>query len=63
MRRAGAILKNEQAMNIERRVPPNAPIAEMAVLGGVVLENAALDLVRDILTADSFYQPLASGVD
>jgi replicative DNA helicase len=43
--------------NLERRVPPHSAEAEMAVLGGVLFRNEALDQVRDLLEADDFYQP------
>ncbi|MHA1568311.1 MAG: replicative DNA helicase, partial [Alphaproteobacteria bacterium] len=43
--------------NLERRVPPNSPEAEMAVLGGVLLRNDSLDQVRDLLNPEDFYQP------
>ena len=42
--------------NLERKVPPNSPEAEMAVLGGILLRNQALDQVRDILDPQDFYQ-------
>lgn len=37
------------------RVPPNDLQAERAVLGGILLQNDALNVVLDILTADDFY--------
>jgi replicative DNA helicase len=37
------------------RVPPNDLEAERAVLGGILLENAALNVVLEILEADDFY--------
>ncbi len=37
------------------RVPPHSLEAERAVLGGVLLENNALNTVTQILTADDFY--------
>ncbi|GAB4199080.1 MAG: replicative DNA helicase [Sandaracinaceae bacterium] len=37
------------------RVPPHALEAERAVLGGILLENNALNTVLQILTADDFY--------
>jgi replicative DNA helicase len=40
-----------------RRTPPYSAEAEMAVLGGVLLRNEALDLVRDLLDVDDFHQP------
>src|SRR5687768_7890118 len=39
----------------EGRVPPNALDAERAVLGGVLLDNDALNVVTEILGADDFY--------
>lgn len=41
---------------MSERVPPNDMAAERAVLGGVLLENAALDIVLEIgLSASDFY--------
>lgn len=37
------------------RVPPNAREAEKAVLGGVLLENDAMNVVMETLGADDFY--------
>lgn len=37
------------------RVPPNALEAERAVLGGVLLENDAMNLVGPLLAAEDFY--------
>jgi replicative DNA helicase len=37
------------------RVPPHSLDAERAVLGGILLENAALNLVTQFLTAEDFY--------
>lgn len=42
---------------IERRVPPNSQTAEIAVLGGVLLDQDSLDLVIDILQVEDFYAP------
>ena len=44
-------------LNLSRRVPPNSVEAEIAVLGGILLSNEALDLVRDILKPEDFYTP------
>lgn len=41
--------------NLERRVPPHSLEAEMAVLGGILLRNEALDQVRDLLAPEDFY--------
>lgn len=41
----------------ERRTPPHSLEAEMAVLGGALLRNEALDEVRDLLESEDFYQP------
>lgn len=43
--------------NLDRQVPPNSLEAEMAVLGGVLLRNEALDQVRDLIDPEDFYQP------
>ncbi len=37
------------------RVPPNALDAERAVLGGILLENDAMNVVLEILTREDFY--------
>ncbi len=38
------------------RVPPHSEEAEQAVLGGLMLDNAAWDRVADRITADDFYR-------
>lgn len=38
-------------------VPPQAPEAEMAVLGAVMLDNQALLSVREVMGSDDFYAP------
>ena len=43
------------------RVPPHDLDAERAVLGGILLDNAALSTVESVLTAGDFYHP-AHGV-
>ena len=37
------------------RVPPNALEAERAVLGGILLENDAMNVVTEILDPEDFY--------
>jgi replicative DNA helicase len=37
------------------RVPPHSLDAERAVLGGILLENGALNLVTQILSPDDYY--------
>jgi replicative DNA helicase len=39
-----------------RRVPPQSLEAEESVLGGVLLENGALDRVVELLKPDDFYR-------
>jgi replicative DNA helicase len=39
-----------------RRVPPQSLDAEQSVLGGILLDNAALDRLAEILHADDFYR-------
>ncbi len=39
-----------------RRVPPQNLEAESSILGGILLENEAIDRVLEILTSDSFYR-------
>jgi replicative DNA helicase len=38
------------------KVPPHSLEAEAAVLGGVLLDNSALDRVAELLSADDFYR-------
>lgn len=38
------------------KLPPNSVEAEQSVIGGLLLENEALDKIADILTASDFYQ-------
>jgi hypothetical protein len=38
-----------------RRVPPQSLEAEESVLGGVMLDNTALDRVVELLQPDDFY--------
>ena len=38
------------------KLPPHSIEAEQSVIGGLLLENEALDKVADILTAEDFYQ-------
>lgn len=38
------------------KLPPHSIEAEQSVIGGLLLENEALDKVADILSADDFYQ-------
>src|SRR5947209_3786794 len=39
-----------------RRLPPQSLEAEEAVLGGILLDNAALDRVTELVQADDFYR-------
>src|SRR5262245_66130289 len=39
-----------------RRVPPQSLEAEESVLGGIMLDNAALDRVVDLVQVDDFYR-------
>jgi replicative DNA helicase len=39
-----------------RRVPPQSPEAEESVLGGIMLDNTALDRVIELLQPDDFYR-------
>ena len=43
-------------MNADNRLPPQDMEAEMSVLGGVLLENEALNKVLELLTAEDFYR-------
>ena len=38
------------------KIPPHSVEAEQSVIGGLLLENEALDKVADILTANDFYR-------
>ena len=38
------------------KIPPHSVDAEQSVLGGLLLENDALDKVADILSAQDFYR-------
>jgi replicative DNA helicase len=38
------------------KLPPHSIEAEQSVIGGLLLENEALDKIADILTAEDFYQ-------
>ena len=38
------------------KIPPHSVEAEQSVIGGLLLENEALDKVADILTAKDFYR-------
>lgn len=39
------------------RIPPQNLEAEQSVLGGLMLDSAALDQVEDLISADDFYKP------
>src|SRR5207237_6565210 len=39
-----------------RRVPPQSLEAEESVLGGIMLDNTALDRVADLVRVDDFYR-------
>jgi replicative DNA helicase len=39
-----------------RRVPPQSVDAEQSVLGGILLDNTALDRLAEVLQADDFYR-------
>lgn len=47
--------KEERAPSPEGRVPPNSLEAERAVLGGVLLSNASLNTVIEMIGDDDFY--------
>lgn len=49
--------RNQRPLDVERRTPPHNQEAEMAVLGGVLLRNEALDLVAPLLSESAFYTP------
>jgi len=37
------------------RIPPHSLDAERAVLGGLLLQNSAIDVVLEIIKSDDFY--------
>ena len=39
-----------------RRLPPQSLDAEESVLGGILLDNAALDRVTELVRVDDFYR-------
>src|SRR5262249_1797258 len=39
-----------------RRVPPQSVEAEQSVLGGILLDNTALDRLAEVLQPDDFYR-------
>jgi len=43
-------------MTTDRQLPPQSIEAEMSVLGGIFIENAAIDTAHGILTPDDFYR-------
>ena len=38
------------------KIPPHSVEAEQSVIGGLLLQNEALDKIADILTAQDFYR-------
>lgn len=49
-------MKERQMMHNLDRVPPQDIEAEQAILGAVILEGEALEIVREILLAEDFYR-------
>lgn len=47
----------EIARQAEGRVPPHSDEAEISVLGGMLLEETAVDRAVEILSSEDFYQP------
>ena len=43
-------------MEMDRFIPPQSNEAEMSVLGGIFLENKAIDTVHEFLISDDFYR-------
>jgi len=39
-----------------RKLPPQSIEAEMSILGGILLDNEAINRVLDILVPDDFYR-------
>lgn len=50
-------LRRQAEEDLVRNVPPHSVEAEQAVLGGILLDSAALDDVMDIVRAEDFYLP------
>ena len=48
-------VRREERSAPEGRVPPNSLEAERAVLGGILLENSAMNVVLEIIDDDDFY--------
>ncbi|MEZ4287015.1 MAG: replicative DNA helicase [Polyangiales bacterium] len=48
--------------SLSGRIPPNSLDAERAVLGGILLENDALNVVLEILESDDFYSDANSTI-
>src|SRR5215472_10810083 len=47
---------NGDSFSLDRRVPPQSLEAEEAVLGGILLDNRALDRALEVLVAEDFYR-------
>ena len=46
----------DRATRSSLKVPPNNVEAEQAVLGGILLNNDAMNQLMDILSSDDFYR-------
>lgn len=44
------------------KVPPHSPEAEQSVLGALLQDNAAIDRVADVITAEAFYRAEHRGI-
>ena len=49
--------QNSSALQSHSRIPPNTLEAEESVLGAVLLDNDAIDMVLEKVTSEDFYQP------
>ncbi len=55
---AGAVRNSKDSAALDSlHVPPHSVEAEQAVLGALMLDNAAWDTVADLLSAEDFYRP------
>ncbi|MBF0497260.1 MAG: replicative DNA helicase, partial [Deltaproteobacteria bacterium] len=48
--------KRKQTQSDAIRIPPQSLDAEISVLGGILINNRAIDKVLDVITRDDFYK-------
>jgi replicative DNA helicase len=49
-------IAKEKVMPASIKVPPNNMEAELAILGGILINNDAMNQVMDVLSVDAFYR-------